>query len=82
MALATVQPLVQAAFSGVAMEMPTTPPVLVIVPTAVTLPPVVVPAAIPSPPVIRIPSAPEFVTPARLTLATASTTTPPVVPEF
>ena len=81
-ALAIVQPVVQVAFSGAAIEIPTTPPVLVIVPTAVTLPPVVVPAAIPSPPVIRIPSTPEFVTPVRLTLPTASTMTPPSVPEF
>ena len=81
-ALATVQPVVQAVFSGAAIEMPTTPPLLVMVPTAVTLPPVVVPAATPSPAVIRIPFTPELVTPARLTLPTASTMTPPVVPEF
>ena len=81
-AVSIVQPEVHAAFSGAAIETPTTPPVLVMVPTAVTLPPVVVPAAIPSPPVIRIPLTPELVTPARLTLPTASTITPPVVPEF
>ena len=80
-ALAMVQPVAQVAFSGAAIEIPTTPLVLVIVPTAVTLPPVVVPAATPSPPVIRMPLAPEFVTPARLTLPTASTTIPPRVPE-
>ena len=53
---------------GAAMETPITPPVLVKVPTAVTLPPVVVPAAIPLPAIMRMPSTPELVIPAVLTL--------------
>ena len=81
-AFAIVQPVVQAVFSGCAIEIPITPPVFVRVPTAVTVPPVVVPPAMPSPPVIRIPSAPEFVTPLKLVLTAARITTPPAVPEL
>ena len=67
---------------GAAIEIPITPPVLAKVPTAVTLPPVVVPAAIPLPAIMRMPSTPELVAPARLTLPYALTVTPLVVPEF
>ena len=53
---------------GADIEIPITPPVLVKVPTAVTLPPAVVPAAIPLPEMIRMPLTPELVMPATLTL--------------
>ena len=56
------------AVPGFAMEIPITPPVLVSVPSAVTVPPPNSPAAKPRPEITRIPSTPELVIPAVLTL--------------
>ena len=81
-ALAMVQPVVQAVFSGFAIETAITPPVLLRIPSASTVPPVIVPAAIPRPEIIRMPSTPELVRPAVFTLPYALITTPLVVPEF
>ena len=64
------------------MEMPITPPVLVRVPTAVTLPPVIVPAATPSPAVIRMPFAPALLAPVKETFPSALIMMPPALPVF
>ena len=82
MALAMVHPVVQAVFSGFAIETAITPPVLLSVPSASTVPPVIVPAAIPRPEMMRIPSTPELVRPVVLTLPYALTTTPLIDPEL
>ena len=82
-ALAMQLVLVAQPVSGLAIEIPITPPVLVKVPTAVILPPLgVEAAAIPSPAVIRMPLTPKFVAPVKLTLPNALTITPPMLPVF
>ena len=64
-----VEMLSPVAVPGCAMEIPITPPPLLFrVPTAVMVPPLVVPAAIPLPAMMRMPSTPELVMPAVLTL--------------